>query len=169
MAAVTTHNDLGVRENKIYQCFHFFPSICHEVMGLDTMILVFWIWSSSQLFHSLHSFSSRGSLFPFHFLPLEWYHLRLLIFLPGFLINQLEIHPVWHFTWCIVHMLPWWPSGKEFPCQCRRLMFNPWSGRCPWRRKWQLTPVFLPGKFHGQRSLVGYSQWVAKSWTWLSD
>ena len=86
MAAVTTHNDLGVRENKIYQCFHFFPSICHEVMGLDTMILVFWIWSSSQLFHSLHSFSSRGSLFPFHFLPLEWYHLRLLIFLPAILI-----------------------------------------------------------------------------------
>jgi len=28
-----------------------------------------------------------------------------------------------------------------------------------WRRKWQATPVFLPGKFHGQRSLVGYSPW----------
>ena len=27
----------------------------------------------------------------------------------------------------------------------------------PWRRKWQPTPVFLPGKFHGQRSLAGYS------------
>jgi len=30
-------------------------------------------------------------------------------------------------------------------------------GRFPWRRKWQPTPVFLPGKFHGQRNLVGYS------------
>ena len=31
------------------------------------------------------------------------------------------------------------------------------SGRFPWRRKWQPTPVFLPGESHGQRSLVGYS------------
>ena len=30
------------------------------------------------------------------------------------------------------------------------------------------TPVLLPGEFHGQRSLVGYSPWVSKSWTWLS-
>ena len=34
---------------------------------------------------------------------------------------------------------------------------DPWAGKIPWRRKWQPTPVFLPGKFHGQRSLVGYS------------
>ena len=34
--------------------------------------------------------------------------------------------------------------------------FDPWFGKVPWRRKWQLTPVFLPGKSHGQRSLVGY-------------
>ena len=31
-----------------------------------------------------------------------------------------------------------------------------------WRRKWQPTPVFLPGKFHGQMSLVGYSPWCLK-------
>ena len=35
--------------------------------------------------------------------------------------------------------------------------FDPWVGKIPWRRKWQPIPVFLPGKFHGQRSLVGYS------------
>ena len=35
--------------------------------------------------------------------------------------------------------------------------FNPWIGKNPWRRKWQLTPVSLPGKSHGERSLVGYS------------
>ena len=34
--------------------------------------------------------------------------------------------------------------------------FDPWVGKVPWRRKWQLTPVFLPGKSHGQQSLVGY-------------
>ena len=52
---------------------------------------------------------------------------------------------------------PWWYSGKEFTHQCRRLRFSPWIGKIPWRRKWQPTPVFLPGKFHGQRSLEGYS------------
>ena len=36
-------------------------------------------------------------------------------------------------------------------------MFNPWVGKISWRRKWQPTPVFFPGEFHGQRSLAGYS------------
>ena len=36
-------------------------------------------------------------------------------------------------------------------------MFNPWVGKIPWSKKWQSTLVFLPGKLHGQRSLVGYS------------
>ena len=53
--------------------------------------------------------------------------------------------------------LPWWLSGKESTCQCRRPGPDPLVGKMPWRRKWQPTPVFLPGKFHGQRSLVGYS------------
>ena len=43
--------------------------------------------------------------------------------------------------------------------QCGRPGFNPWVGKIPWRRKWQSTPVLLPGKSHGQRSLVGYSPW----------
>ena len=55
--------------------------------------------------------------------------------------------------------LPWWLSGKEPPCQCRRHGFDPPVGKIPWRRKWQLTPVFFPGRSHGQRSLVGYSPW----------
>jgi len=40
--------------------------------------------------------------------------------------------------------------------------FNPWVGKIPWRRKWQPTPVFLPGKFHGERSLAGYGPWDHK-------
>ena len=40
--------------------------------------------------------------------------------------------------------------------QCRGCRFNPWVGRIPWRRRWQLTSVFLPEKSCGQRSLVGY-------------
>ena len=49
--------------------------------------------------------------------------------------------------------LPWWLSGKESTCQCRRYGLDPWVGKIPWRRKWQLTPVFLPGESHGRRSM----------------
>ena len=35
-------------------------------------------------------------------------------------------------------------------------------GKIPWRREWKPTPVFLPGEFHGQKSLVGYSPWGRK-------
>ena len=53
-------------------------------------------------------------------------------------------------------------DGKSICLQCGRPGFNPWLRKIPWRRKWQPTPVFLPGKFHGQRSLAGYSLWGRK-------
>ena len=43
--------------------------------------------------------------------------------------------------------------------RCKRCRFDPWVGKIPWSRKWQPIPVFLPGKFHRQRSLAGYSPW----------
>ena len=46
--------------------------------------------------------------------------------------------------------------------QCGRPGFNPWVGKIPWRRNWQPTPVLLPRKFQGWRSLVGYSPWGHK-------
>ena len=52
--------------------------------------------------------------------------------------------------------------GHETHCR-----FDPWVRKMPWRRKWQPTPVFLPGKFHRQKSLVGYStglQRVGHDW-----
>ena len=58
-----------------------------------------------------------------------------------------------------------WHSGKESPCQsksCKRLSFDPWVRKIHWSRKWQPTPVFLPGKPHGQRSLEVYSPWGCK-------
>ena len=58
-----------------------------------------------------------------------------------------------------------WSSGKESTCQCsrhKRQEFNPWIRKIPWNRKWQPTPVFLSGKFHGQWSLVGYNLWSSK-------
>ena len=56
-------------------------------------------------------------------------------------------------------------SGKEPACQCRRYKrcwLDPWIRKIPWKRAWQPTPVFLPGEFHGRRSLVGYSPWCCK-------
>ena len=55
--------------------------------------------------------------------------------------------------------LLWRLSGKEPSCQCGRHGFHLWVGTIPWRRKWPPTPVFLPGKSHGQKSLVSYSPW----------
>ena len=58
-----------------------------------------------------------------------------------------------------------WCRGKESSCQCRKCKirrFDPWIRKILWSRKWQPTPVFLPGKRHGQRSLVGYSSWGPK-------
>ena len=52
--------------------------------------------------------------------------------------------------------------SKEPACNAGDLGSIPGLGRSPWRRKWQPTPVFLPGKFHGQRSLAGYNPWGHK-------
>ena len=62
--------------------------------------------------------------------------------------------------------LPWWCSGKESACQCRRWRrrgFDPWVRKFPWRRAWQPNLVFFPGESYGQRSLASYSHGVAES------
>ena len=47
-------------------------------------------------------------------------------------------------------------DSKESTCKAGNLA---WVGKIPWRRAWQLTPVFLSGESHRQRSLMGYSPW----------
>ena len=56
------------------------------------------------------------------------------------------------------------PSGLavRIHLQCSRHRFDPWVGKIPCRGKWQLTPVFLSGKPHGQRGLAGFSLWCPK-------
>ena len=51
---------------------------------------------------------------------------------------------------------------KNLPKCSRSSGFDFWVGKIPWRREWHPTPVFLPGKFHVQRSLLGYSPWGCK-------
>ena len=62
-------------------------------------------------------------------------------------------------NWSCIQSLPWWLRSKEFACQCRRHNFNPWVKKIPWRRKWQPTPAFLPGKSYSHSCLVGCSPW----------
>ena len=76
------------------------------------------------------------------------------------------IHPWSPLPW---PRLPWWLSGRESTCQCRRCGFNPGIRKIPWRRKWQAIPVLLPGESHAQRSLAGYNPWDHKSQTRLSN
>ena len=67
--------------------------------------------------------------------------------------------------------IPRWLSSKASAYQCRRLSFDPWVGNIAWKRKWQPTPIFLPGKSQRQKSLAGYSLWSCKKSSiteWLS-
>ena len=70
-----------------------------------------------------------------------------------------------------------WLRRWSICLHCGRPRFEPWVGKILWRRKWQPTPVLLPGKSHGQRSPVGYSPWGHKEsetterlhFTWLQS
>ena len=89
MAAVTIHSDFGAQENKICHCFHFPPSICHEVMVQMPWSSFFECLVLSQLFYSSVSPSSRQSLVPLSLSTIRVVssaYLRLLIFLPEILI-----------------------------------------------------------------------------------
>ena len=63
-------------------------------------------------------------------------------------VRKEDPHWICHFLPSLMG-LPWWLSGKEPACQCRRHLFNPWVSKIPWRRAWQPTPLFLPGKSYG--------------------
>ena len=65
-----------------------------------------------------------------------------------------------------------WLPGISLKAQlwmCRKICLWGWFTPCPWRRKWQLTPVFLPGKSQGWGAWQASVHGVAKSWTWLSN
>ena len=89
--------------------------------------------------------------------------------LEGIICSTMEVF-LGGFLFCIGVQLidvPKCHSGRESAWWCRRrrrCRFSPWVGKTPWRRRWQPTPVFSPGKFHGQRSLAGYSPQGHKEW-----
>ena len=109
MASVTMHSDFGAQENKICHCFHISPSICHEVMGQDAIIFVFFFFlilhyksafllSSLTLIKRFFSSSSFSAIKVVSSVYLRlWYFSQQSWF-------QLVIHPTPHFTWCTLHI-----------------------------------------------------------------
>ena len=93
VSAVSIHIDFGVPKNKVCHCYIFSPSICHEVMISDAMILVFWLLSFKPAF-SLFSFTFNKRLFSYSLLSaikvVSSTYLRLLVFLLAVLIPACE-------------------------------------------------------------------------------
>ena len=82
----------------------FSPPDCHEVIGPDAMIFVFWMLSFKPAFSLSFTFIKRWK-FPLHFLPLKWYHLHIWSYYFSWLSwFQLVINLAWHFAWCTLHV-----------------------------------------------------------------
>ena len=98
------------------------PSICHEVMGLDAMVFVFWMLSFKPPFPFPLSSSSGGSLIPLHILPSGWNHLHVwgYWYFSWKSWFQLVLHPAWHFyVLCIEVKEAGWQYTAlmySFPC-----------------------------------------------------
>ena len=92
---------------------------------------------------------------------MKWYYINLLF-------TDVVAVQSWRCVWffCLFVFLtdrhnkfPWWFSWWRVCLHCGRQSLG---GETPWRRKWKPILVFLPGEFHGQKSLVGYSPWDHK-------
>ena len=123
-------------------------------MGLDAMILVFWMLSFKQLFHSPFSPSSRGSLVPLCFLPSGWCHLPIwgYWYFSWQSWFRHELHPAFCMMYCTYKFrsrgFPGVSAGKESTCDVGDPGSIPLLG----------TPVFWPGEFHGLYSLWGWKK-----------
>ena len=95
----------------------------------------------------------------------KWLHRFFYFVSLGNLFYKGFVHLIQIVIYVAIYLFIWAFSrhtGKESACQCwryKRHRFDSWVRKSPWKRKWQPTPVFLPEKSHGQRSLVGYSPW----------
>ena len=130
MAAITICSDFGAPQKKSATDSTVSPSMCHEVMGPDAMILVFWMLSFKPTF-SFSSFTFRlfSSFSLSSIRVVSSAYLKLLIFILAILIPDL-LH-----TNCVT------------------------LSKGLWRRQCQPTPVFLAGESQGQKSLVGCCLW----------
>ena len=159
MAAVTIFSDFGAQENKVGHCFHCFPSICHEVMALDAIILLCWMLSLKPTF-SVSSFTFIKRLFSSSFLSaimvVSSGYLRLLVFLPAILsLAYASSNLAFHMMYSAYKLnkqgdnrKPWhisFPIWNQSVVQCLILTIASWPTNWFLRRqvKWSGIPTSL--------------------------
>ena len=137
-----------------------------KVLNMSTnlfLLVILWsffneyLWSVWNLF--LCKEYDKDTVSFYHEATWPWISSSLL----SFLFNSQLCSIRWSAqTRHIVHYLfnwsnPWWLIWQKICLQWRRPGFHSWVGKTAWRREWLPLPVFLPGEFHGQRSLTGFS------------
>ena len=176
MAAVTICSDFGAPQNKVSHCFIVSPPICHELMGPDAMVLVFWILSFKPTF-SLSSFNFIKRVFSssllFAIRVVSPAYLRLLVFLPAILIlSCASSSPAFHMIysacklnkqgdnvqpWCIPFLI--W-NQSVVPCPVLTVASWPTYKFLKRQVRWSGTPISWR-IFH---SLLWSTQ--SKAFTW---
>ena len=89
------------------------------------------------------------------YLPLSFVEVDVAAWNPCFAVLFLHLWHLAAFCQMVITeqaLVQWW----RICLQCSRRRFDPWVGKITWRRKWQPTSIFLPGKLHEQRSLEAY-------------
>ena len=148
--------------NVYSKLFYFYqitlPKVVLLPMVSDSAVFPF---SFAMLDANKKSRNPTYSSAPFNPMPHFFYHLLFSVLLSLLLIPPYSISSATpFFELCILNWsigLSGGSDSKVSCLQCGRPGFNPWVGKILWRRKWQPTPVLLPGKSHGQRSVVGCS------------
>ena len=149
---------------------------CFVLYVLSLLFLVFLELCHITFINPPPNFISPLSVQDYYFIFLKWHKEIQIFFIDIFKGNTGTWKKGFRLGfWLILIAYAIWkgfpPSSvsKESACNAEDMGSIPGSGRSPWRRKWQPTPVFLPGESHGQRNLAGYSPWGRKSRTRLSD
>ena len=152
MAAVTTYSDFGAQENKVCHYFHCFPVVCHDFNGPDAMIFLFLMLSFKPTF-SLSSFTFIKRLFC---------SLLSAISVVSSASPEKAMAP--HCS-SLAWKIPWMEKPGRLQSMGLLRVQHDWVTSLSlftfmhWRRKWQPTPVFLPGESQGWSSLVGCHLW----------
>ena len=162
MAAVTICNDFGAQENKVCYCFHCFPSICHEVMGPDAMIFIFWMLSFKPTF-SLSSFTFIKRLFSCPLLSairvVSSVYLRLLIFLLAVLIPVCALSSP---AFCVMY--------SAYKLNERSDNIQPWHTSFPiWNQSVVPCPVLTVASWPVYRFLRRQVRWVPFRQAWMLE
>ena len=154
---------MSMPSNRLVHCrpLLILPSVFPSIKIFSSKLTLHIMWPKYQsISFSISPFNEYSELISFR---IDWFDLLAIQWSLRSLLQQHSLKA--SILWCSAFFMVGFLGGSDIKSvclQCRRPGFNPWVGKIPWRRKWQLTPVLLPGKFHGLRSLVGYSPWGHK-------